>query len=246
MRPEPPEPALGDGPDASPGTGSPPSIAPTDRVLTVGMTGSGKSELLAHLWSIYPGQRVLIDVTDAYELPAGEEADTCEAERVSEIDWSVRTIRFVPRSHGEGTYDDLYAALWQRAATTGGLCVWLDEAQGPTSANRAPRWLRTAVTQGRKRGIFHLAATQEPVNVLPAIITQANHLMLFRLAGRPADLNALRHRLGVSADELAAEIERLPQFGYLRSTLGDATLYAMPPLPRSVLDHTTQHVRLVA
>lgn len=221
-------------------------MLPTDRVAAIGMTGSGKSELLAHLWSIYRGQRVLVDVNDAYELgPASlaeENGGAIHAEKVADIDWRARTVHFVPRAQTERVYNDLYAALWARAQETRALCVWLDESYGPTTASKSPRWLRTSVTQGRKYGLFHLAAMQEPVNVAPVLYTQANHVMLFRLAGRPDDLRRLEHRFGMTADELARALERLPEFGYLWSVLGSTDVYEMDPLPRQVLAFTRRHV----
>lgn len=223
-----------------------PPIRPTDRCCAVGMTGSGKSMLLAQLWSIYPGQRVLVDVTDACELgPAAtsDERGHCVAERVRDIDWRARTIHFIPRAQSDRLYDDLYAAIFDR----GNVCVWLDESQGPTTSNRWPRWLRATITQGRKRSIFHLAATQEPMNVVPVIYSQANHLFVFRLTGRRDELDALAGRLGLTWRDLAAELEDLPEYGYLRHSIGpNQPVRAMPPLPPDVVAATERHVRFVA
>lgn len=222
-----------------------PSIKPSDRCCAVGMTGSGKSMLLAHLWSIYPGQRVLVDVTDACELgPAAlaDERGHCRAEKVRDIDWRARTIHFIPRAQSDGLYNDLYAAIFDR----GSLCVMLDESQGPTSAGRWPRWLRATITQGRKRKILHLAATQEPMNVVPVIYSQAEHLFVFRLSGRRGELDALRHRLDLDADALQRELEELPEYGYLRHSIGPGQpVRRMPPLPPDIVAETERHVRFV-
>jgi len=229
---------------APPSTPAPP-IRASDRCCAVGMTGSGKSMLLAHVWSIYPGQRVLVDVTDACELGPDALADErghCRAEKVSDIDWRARTIHFVPRGQSDRLYDDLYAAIFER----GDLCVLLDESQGPTTSNRWPRWLRTTITQGRKRSILHLAATQEPVNVVPVIYSQAEHLFVFRLTGRRDELDALAPRLGLAWRELQAELEELQPFGYLRHSIGPGQpVRRMPPLPPDVVALTERHVRFV-
>lgn len=228
--------------------GEPADFRDDQRYAAVGMTGSGKSVWCAYLWSIYPGQRVLLDVNDDYELGPASLADdaggACVAEQAAAIDWNARTIRVAPRSQGEQTWNDLYAAIWQRSELGHGLCVWLDESYGPTAANRAPRWLRTTITQGRKRRIMHLAAMQEPVNVLPVLYSQAEHLALFELTGRPSDLEGLAKRFRMTADELAIELARLPKFGYLLSSTAAPTPLAMPPLGEPELELVRQHVTM--
>lgn len=220
--------------------GPPPPIKATDRVCAIGMTGSGKSMALAHLWAIYPGQRLLVDVNDDCEIgpAAGEDKEVCVAERVKDIDWRARSIRFVPRAQSEQIYNDLYAAIFAR----GNVCVWLDESYGPTTASRAPRWLQTATRQGRKRRILHLAATQEPVNVMPTLYSQAEHLLVFKLRGRPDELAKLAPMMRMSPDELQLELDELPEHGFLRSHSGSRDVWAMPPLPPEVVTHTRSHV----
>lgn len=219
-----------------------PSIRATDRVCAIGMTGSGKSILCGHLWAIYPGQRLLVDVNDACELGPASLAEqaggACEAERVRDIDWRARTIRFVPRAQSEALYNDLYAAIFDR----GRMCVWLDESYGPTSAHRQPRWLGAVTRQGRKRELLHLAATQEPVNVMPTLYSQAEHLMVFKLRGRGDELRALAPLMRMTADELSEELARLPEYGFLRSHVASHTVWAKPPLPLSAVEHVRQHV----
>lgn len=220
----------------------PPPIRVSDRCAAIGMTGSGKSTILAAMWAVDRGQRLLIDVNDAYELGPDALRDpggVCYAERLRDVDFRARTIHFVPRAQAERQFDDLYAAIYDR----GHLTVWLDESYGPTTANRAPRWLRTVITQGRKRKIRHLAATQEPMNVLPVIYSQAEHVFLFRLTGRPDELGRLSPRFGLSVQELGDELQRLPDFGYLRaSTSAPGAVYRMPPLPAELLERTRRHV----
>jgi len=220
-------------------------IRRSDRVIAIGKTGSGKSWTLASLFADYAGQRVLVDVNDDYELgPACEPDGACVAHRVREIDWRARSIRYVP-SGRERDYDDLYAAVWQR----GQMLVWLDEAFGPTSAWKAPHWLRRVVTQGRKRDLLHLAATQRPAHVLTELINQAEHALVFEVGVDEKDLRTVAMRLGMTIDELATELRNLPRVdghgtatGYLRHDLGHDQILRMPPLPPAVVERVHSHV----
>lgn len=222
-----------------------PRIAVSHRCASIGITGSGKSTIFAHLFAVFRGQRLLVDVNDACELgPAATVKDAggyCYAESVREIDWRARTVHFVPRAQNERAYNDLYAAVFER----GNMLVWLDESFGPTEPNKVPRWLRTVVTLGRKRNLLHLAAMQEPMNVAPVLYTQAEHVFLFRLSGRPDELGRLAPRFGLRPDELQRELASLPEFGYLRHTIGHEQVWRMPPLPAGLVEHARGHVRFV-
>lgn len=221
---------------------SPAPIGITDRCAAIGMTGKGKSVWCAALWTLHAGQRLLVDVNDAYEpgpdLLAEESGGYCRAERHRDIDWRCRTVHFVPRRQSMELYNDLYAAIFDR----GKICVWLDECYGPTTANRYPEYLRTVIQQGRKRLIRHLAATQEPMNVLPVLYSQAEHVALFKLTGRPDELARLAPRFLMSPNQLAAELERLDEYGYLRSTIGVSQVYRMPPLPLELVERTERTI----
>lgn len=231
--------------DSAPAAARP--IRKSDRVIALGKTGSGKSQLLLHLWAIWQGQRLLVDVQDHYELgpdALAEKPEPCVAERVRDIDWRARTIRYVPRGT-QTDYNDLYAAIYQR----GKLMVLLDEAYGPTTANRCPTWLRRVVTQGRKRQILHMAASQRPANILPELINQSEHAFVFDVGGRPDDLDAIGLRMGLRGRELGellGTLERLDLAsdvtGYIRHDLGSPNLIRMPPLPPEIIASTARVV----
>jgi energy-coupling factor transporter ATP-binding protein EcfA2 len=214
-----------------------------ERVLAVGTTGTGKSQALAYLFAKHDGQRLLIDVQDHYELGPAAAEDACEARSPREIDWQARTIRYVPRTLSQREYNDLYAAIFKR----GNLLVWLDEAVGPTSAHSAPVNLRRAVTQGRKIGITHLAASQRPAGIERTIVNQSEHAFVF-LTSDPDDLDVLSIRLGLKARELATawsdagDVDRLWQAGYLYHRLGSSEIRRMPPLPADRIDEARRHV----
>jgi hypothetical protein len=233
------------GPDASlvaphrQGPQRPPGIRQGQRVLAVGNTGEGKSEALAHLWAIHGGQRLLVDVNDGYELgPAAIAEGACVADHPREIDWRCRTIRYVPRTLAQREYDELYRHVW----VVGDLLVWLDEAFGPTTEHVTPPWLKRVVTQGRKRRITHLAATQRPAGIERTIVNQSEHAFVFRMVD-PDDIAAISYRGGaLRPRELADALAELPEHGFLYHTLGAREIRAMPPLPAKVVAATRRHV----
>jgi hypothetical protein len=239
LEPEQPDeerrPQLEPAPPVPPAT-APPPIGITDRCASIGMTGKGKSVWCRAVFVVHLGQRLLIDVNDAYEpgpdLLSEESGGYCRAERHRDIDWRCRTVHFIPRRQSMELYNDLYAAVFDR----GNICVWLDECFGPTTANRYPDYLRTVLQQGRKRNIRHLAAFQEPMNVLPVLYTQAEHVALFKIAQRPDELNRLAYRFLMSPAQLAGELDRLEEHGYLRSTIGSPQVFRMPPLPLELVE----------
>ena len=122
--PEPPEeselfaPAGELEPESPPPASSPAPIGITDRCAAIGMTGKGKSVWCAALWTLHAGQRLLVDVNDAYEpgpdLLAEESGGYCRAERHRDIDWRCRTVHYVPRHQSMERYNDLYAAIFER------------------------------------------------------------------------------------------------------------------------------------
>lgn len=245
-RPQPEEPwdqadAAPDVPDhATAGAASSAPIRRGDRAFAAGNTGKGKSELFLHLFSIYRGQRLLVDVTDHYDFGPEALAEKPPPLTVSDprkIDFRHRTIRYVPKSLSRREFDDLYAAIWHRA----NLLVLGDEMEDIGPAGSAPLHVRKVLKQGRKRLITHLGTSQRPHGVERAAYNQAEHLFVFPLVDED-DLDALSYRLGVNPRELARLLNELPEHGYYRHRLGTPELVKMPPLPADVIAHTRRHL----
>lgn len=244
-------------------TGTPDTIHPWERVVLLGMTGTGKSEAGLALLAEDPGQRLLIDVQDAYELGPATLADEAGYQEVygdaREIDWSARTIRYVPRRAGRAAraeYDDLYAAVWARGwhfQDLGPLTVLLDESYGPTDANYAPSHLLLVLTQGRKKHIRHLAAAQRPAKIAPELLTSSEHLFLFDVGARRDDLDSIGQRFGWNGAEVGEALrdmadehgymdgDRFRCHGYLRHRLGRREVFDFPPLPAEQIERTRRH-----
>lgn len=219
-------------PPAEAPPGGPPGIDLGSRSLFVGNTGTGKSEGCAALFARHTGQRILIDVQDWYGFgPAAGPA--LEVDRVSDIDWRYRTIRYVPRFGSATEYDELFAAIFQR----GNVFVWADELEDVAPSSEVRRWVRKTWKQGRKFNVTMAGATQRPVGVDRAAINQAEHAFVFPMVDS-GDLRTLAPRLGMGTDELAGVLAGLPEHGYLRHTLGVPHVFAMPPLPPDEIAHT--------
>lgn len=216
-----------------------------DRGFAVGMTGSGKSWLLGYYFATFPGQRLLVDVNDDYELgPASRAEGACTAREPDAIDWRRRTIRYVPSRLDLDEYEGLYEAIWQHARAGGRpLLVWLDEGEGPTTAQRSPLHLRLALKQGRKKRLTHLTATLRPVDVEKSIVNQSEHGFVFKMVDVD-DITLLARRLKVTPAELAAALEQLPKYGFLYHRVGAGQIASFPPLDAERLRLTARHVRM--
>lgn len=215
-----------------------------DRGFAVGMTGSGKSKLLSYYFATFPGQRLLVDVNDDYELgPAAKEEGACVARHPSKIDFGVRTIRYVPARLNDDEYEELYEAIWTHVRTARHpLLLWLDEGEGPTTAQRSPLHLRLALKQGRKKKLTHLTATLRPVDVEKAIVNQSEHGWIFKMTDLD-DIALLARRLNIKTAELAAALEQLPEYGFLYHRIG-GPVAAFDPLSKERLQLAARHVRV--
>lgn len=218
------------------------------RIFIVGDTGTGKSELLMHLFAVYGGQRVLIDVNDHLELGPDALAEEPAPLRVSDssrIDWRHRTIHYVPHRGDRHEYNRLHAAIFRR----GKLFVACDELEdvAPSVGAGAPVFVKKAAKQGRKYRITYGSATQRPVGVEPSFRNQAEHCFCFPISDRD-DLHVIAIRFGMSVHELAHELAQLGPHEYLRHTKGERDehgrplVLAMPALPPDVIAQTRRHV----
>jgi hypothetical protein len=120
--------------------------------------------------------------------------------------------------------------------------VWLDEAEGPTTANRSPLHLRLALGQGRKKGLTHLSASLRPVEIDKKIRNQSEHCWVFKMSDAD-DIATLARRLMVKPPELAAELASLPDYGFLYHRFG-GPVAKFAPLDERRLELVARHVRM--
>lgn len=221
-----------------------------DRVFCSGITGSGKSRLLGYFFAMTPGQRLLVDVNDDYELGPAAIAEGCSNVRgdPAALDFSQRTLRYVPGRLDQAEYDELYKVIWGRACAGHRLFVWLDECLGPTTESSSPLHVRLVLGQGRKKALTHAGASLRPVGIEKMLVNQSEHYFAFFTADRD-DLERIARRFSVTPAELAAALEPLAPggaqaHGFLYHRLGQPQVSIFPALPQAKLDLLARHVRM--
>lgn len=201
-------------------------ILPTDRLLLVGKTRSGKSTVAAYLFSLFRVQRVLIDPKGEWQV-RGAVVVRSPAQLEQALD-RAPLIRYVPARADRDEWEQVYAVLFERRR----LFVWTDEAASVSEAGWQPRGLRLLQMQGAGLGLGHMACTQRPVKIAPELRSEAEHVMVFAPPlARPDDLASVADELGLGRDQLRAELAELPPHGFLwfERRTGETTV--CPPLP---------------
>jgi hypothetical protein len=215
-----------------------------NRGFAVGMTGSGKSRVVGRIFAAYDGQRIVADVNDDYELGPDAEKDGLEAHGPGELDFTARTIRYVPESNTTREWNRFYNAVWHWAAEGHPLFLWLDEGESATRTNpdANPAMLRKAIGQGRKKGITHFTATPRPAGIYRPIVNQSEHGYIFRTEDRD-DLDTLAFRLRLDARSLARVMDELPEYGFLYHRIG-RPIQLEPPMSADELAAIDRVIRM--
>ena len=143
----------------------------SDRLVYIGATGSGKSELARAHFESARCRRMLVDPKHSWKV-AGVKA----CYEVREIDWQAPVIHFRPRWADRDQSDELYRAAFERLRHA---YVWTDEAYGVSDSNWHGSALAAVQTQGRELELGHGLCVQRPVNVRREIVTEATHAFLF-------------------------------------------------------------------
>lgn len=208
----------------------------SDRVLLVGKTREGKSEVARRTFLSAEEPRMVLDPNDStitdvpgavtiYGPPMGLSADEAHAQmaaRLREHD-DAGTVRVVPMDPARTAE---YDAAYQWAFTRYPMYVWLDEAG---DAGHSSAWLRKYLTQGGKRQCGHIACHTRPREVDRNLIAQADVLMVFRLPN-PDDVKVVAKQVGIPAGELNGLLSDLPRYGFLVYSERQDTITAVPPL----------------
>jgi len=238
-----------------PESDGPPTIAPphevegqaqvnyNDRVVAIGFTGAGKSELVNVLWSGMTCQRLLVDNKREFAIP-----DVAPVSDPGSLDWSEPVLHFRPHP-GRGTeqYEELFEACMQRR----GLSVAVHELSAVCGhqPNRVGNYTLSYLTQGRALGLGWIAGTQRPFRIPVSALSEAEHIFEFppqlaRMDDHRAAAEALSpidgHRL--SADDLTQELAAIEKltgpYSFLWKDRRVGQLQSFPPLPEQ-LRHTS-------
>lgn len=208
------------------------AVAYNERVLVLGDTGSGKSELINHLFSQMRCQKVLVDTKDEWSIAGVEPARSARA-----IDWRLPVIHFQPADDGPGEFDAFFTAALRRRHLS--VCVHELSDVCDYNANRTPRGVRAYISKGRAHGLGLIAGSQRPVEIPKRARTDLQHAIAI---GPPLDADDLRTVTPIfrlSMDELTDAMLELPPYGFLWYGRDARQLTICDPLPASVRSRST-------
>lgn len=183
----------------------PRAIRRSDRLLIVGYTGCGKTELARMIAARHSARLIVWDSKDELSftgiVPARGLAALEKALRRG-----ARIVHWVPATGDRDEYDQAAELVWR---TPGPYLWWVDEASECTAKSWIPRGLRLCATQGRASERSVMALTQRVAECHAVLRSQAEHIILFAEPAVGIDLDALAGHMGRSAGELAEELAEL-------------------------------------
>lgn len=192
-----------------------------DRVLILGDTGAGKSELINFYWELFNCQRLLLDSKDEFSVPDlqaeperdGKYPNLKPARDVDSIDWDAPTIHYIPRhvagKAGLQEMDDLFWAAYESPQP---LLMAVHEVSDVChyNAHKTPEGFDTYVSKGRVRGKGMLAGSQLPVHMPIRAKTLNQHVfvMVPRFI-REDDMKAIAKMVGADDKVFADQLDQL-------------------------------------
>lgn len=202
-----------------------------DRVLVLGSTGSGKSELLNFLSAHVACQRVVVDTKDEFDL-AGVEAVRGDPEA---IDWRAPVVHYIDGGGGPDEFEQLFAKVYARQNVVV-ICHELSDLC-EFQPGRTPRAVNEYLSKGRARGLGLLGGSQRPVNVPMRAKTEAQHVFIFPPQLSPDDHDAIARTVGLPAPLLGEKIDaardELGPYSYLYWSREARAMAAYPALSES-------------
>lgn len=218
-------------------------IAWNDRTFCVGYTGSGKSELLNHLFSAQRCQRVLVDTKDEFSIEGVEPVHDA-----GDIDWSAPLIHFSSEAGDLDDFDRLFRACYARRNLS--MCVHELADLCEDQPGAAPRWVRAYLRKGRAHGLGLLGGTQRPVGMPRVSRTEAQHIFAFAPRLDPDDLPVVARMMHLAPAELEGALRSAHaahgDHAFLWYDVPAAQLTVCPPLPARARAQTIVSRRTVA
>lgn len=204
-------------------------IDPSERLILIGKTGSGKSEWAKHLLrqisNSYPV--VIIDPKEQWlgRRPIwakGREPGTIDRPHlISKFNSSFRVQCLQPDEED----DDRLAVLCRSVLKHGNTFLFFDETEGIATANHVPSYIRRIWKTGRSHGIGAWAATQVPTGIPKLFKSQAEHFVIFKVGDEDAKLaSTLAH----VPEEM---VRKIPKYHwiYYNTDMDHGELH--PPIP---------------
>jgi hypothetical protein len=207
-----------------------------ERVLVVGPTESGKSELLNVLFSQFQCQRLLVDTK-------GHEWTIEGVEPVSDpamIDWSQPIVHYVTAGTELAEITELFDVCCRRLDIV--VCVHeLNDLSG-YSTNKTPEAVNRYLSQGGANGRGLLGGTQIPVDMPKRARSEVQHLYTLAPPIDEEHLKVCCRIVGnISASEMREEIEDVQRahgnhsfIHWPKGALQEPTAWG--PLPQHMLD----------
>lgn len=153
-------------------------IEPTERCISVGRTGSGKTVLNTELIRNWP-YLFVIDVKGEIKLPKSTVIDNpydLTKVRASNPCPIIYTPK--PEYDEDDIWNNIYEWLYQR----GNCSVYTDELFAVmTAGGRPPKWLKAIQTRGRSLHIRSLGSTQRPFGIPLTTLSETDHVIMFSL-----------------------------------------------------------------
>lgn len=153
-------------------------IAPNQRVVAVGKTGSGKSFLVRHYLA---GYRNVICLDTKGDVKWPEAGEVPVFTRLKDLTANLTTGKAIYRpvmgEMNQGFYDAFCRWIFDRGNTI----AWIDEVYDVCEAQEIPFYLKALLTRGRSRGIGVWCCTQRPKMVPNFFFSEAEHSFIFRL-----------------------------------------------------------------
>jgi hypothetical protein len=203
------------------------------RVLVLGETRSGKSELLNHLFSTLRCQRVLLDTKGGeWGVPGIQPVRSVE-----EIDWQQPIIHFITQTDDPEEIDGLFAVARTRRHLS--ICVHEMGDLCNFRAQKTPPNVSAYISKGGAWGCGFMGGSQRPVEMPVRGKTEVQHIFVVVPPQGDDELQAIaRIGLGLSKNELRDLLHRVQdehgQHSFVWFRKGAGAPIVCKPLPEQL------------
>jgi len=151
------------------------NINTNDRVFIAGMTGSGKTAFAKTLVDSCP--RVVVYDIGWESMPGNPEYEVVH--NFKKIDW-MKSQKWIVRPHSDksAAFDKFCEWVYFENEN---LTLYVEEISDLVGRQSSPENFGIILRRGRKNGIGTVMVTQMPVQVHKLTISQAQHLVIFRM-----------------------------------------------------------------